>query len=74
MCPNENDKLEQTNTYWECRYIDLTGDTFLGRCLWFREHGLEVKEIPPNKVDEVVSIFKKNKLSKKGVFNDCYQE
>ena len=54
-----NDKTKKSISCWECRYIDLTGDTFLGRCLWFREHGLEVKEIPPNKVDEGCQHFQK---------------
>lgn len=52
MHTNSNDKTIQSKSCWECRYIDLTGNTFLGRCLWFREHGLEVKGIPARKVDE----------------------
>jgi len=59
MHPNNDDNLEQTNTCWECHYIDLTGDTFLGRCLWFREHGLKVKEIPPKVVDKGCDHFQK---------------
>ena len=44
---------------WECRYQDLKGITFLGRCLRFKEHNMEVKEIPPHKVDEGCKHFAK---------------
>lgn len=44
---------------WECGYHDLTGNTFLGKCTWFKEHGMKIKEIPPQKVDEGCKFFKK---------------
>jgi|SaaInlLV_10m_DNA_2_1039722.scaffolds.fasta_scaffold39760_2 hypothetical protein len=43
---------------WECGYQDLTGNTFLGICLWFKEHRKEIKEIPPKIVDEGCKFFK----------------
>lgn len=43
---------------WECGYHDLTGNTFLGKCLWFKEHGKKIKEVPPETVDKGCKFFK----------------
>lgn len=45
-------KEKKKKSCWECKYNDLNNNTFLGKCLWFKEHGLEIKEIPPEIVDK----------------------
>lgn len=43
---------------WLCRYQDLDGETFLGRCTWFPRHGKgPPKEIPPEVVDKGCKFF-----------------
>jgi hypothetical protein len=44
---------------WDCWYHDLIGNTFLGKCLWFKEHGKKIKEIPPKTIDVGCKFFKK---------------
>jgi hypothetical protein len=37
---------------WNCKYQENnSGDTFLGRCGWFRLKGQDSKDIPPERVD-----------------------
>jgi hypothetical protein len=45
-------KEKKETSCWECKYNDLKNDSFLGKCLWFEEHGREIKEIPPEIVDK----------------------
>lgn len=43
---------------WNCKYNDLSGITFFGRCTWFQKHGKgKNKEIPREKVDEGCKFF-----------------
>jgi hypothetical protein len=43
---------------WVCRYQDLEGETFLGRCTWFPHHGKgPAKDIPPEVVDKGCKFF-----------------
>jgi hypothetical protein len=43
---------------WVCRYQDLEGETFLGRCTWFPRHDKgPAKDIPPNVVDVGCKFF-----------------
>jgi hypothetical protein len=37
---------------WNCKFNDLSGNTFLGICTWFAKHEKgQNKEIPPEVVD-----------------------
>ena len=35
---NANNAVRQPNC-WDCKYNDLTGVYFFGRCTWFEKHG-----------------------------------
>jgi len=44
--------VESGITCWDCKYQQIAGDTFLGKCTWFSEHKREKnKDIPPEVVD-----------------------
>jgi len=46
---------------WNCKYIDLSGVYFPGRCTWFKEvKELEPKEIPGDMVDVGCKFFSPN--------------
>ncbi len=53
----EKENKNNKHGCWDCKYHDLTGNTFLGKCLWFKEHGMEIKEIPPENVDKGCKFF-----------------
>ena len=61
MNTDNRDNVHALANCWDCRYVDLVGSPFLGRCLWFKEYGMEVKEIPPNVVDIGCKHFQKKK-------------
>ena len=43
---------------WDCKYMDLSGAHFPGRCMWFKEVKKEQpKEIPGSKVDSGCKFF-----------------
>jgi len=52
-------KKKNEKSCWDCKYHDIEGTTFLGKCLWFEEHGMAIKEIPPDRVDEGCKLFEK---------------
>lgn len=49
---------------WDCRFIDLEGTTFLGRCTWFvaNKKG-PAKDIPPSVVDKGCKFFSRRRNS-----------
>lgn len=43
---------------WDCRFVDLSGIYFPGRCNWFKEvKKEEPKELPPERVDRGCQFF-----------------
>ena len=49
--PELLDNEEQGRSCWTCKYQSIGGNTFLGICTWFSQHGKQDKEIPPSQVD-----------------------
>ena len=58
MAKNHGNRSSKRNC-WDCKFIDMSGIYFPGRCNWFKEVKNEApKEIPGNMVDKGCGFFK----------------
>jgi len=54
----ESERGKIKGSCWDCKFMDLSGSFFPGRCNWFKEiKKEEPKEIPGNKVDTGCKFF-----------------
>ena len=58
MTADISDKIVQEINCWDCKYNDLAGTSFFGKCTWFEKHNKgNSKEIPSDRVDRGCKFF-----------------
>jgi len=55
---NIGEEKGENKSCWNCKYQSIGGNTFLGICTWFSQHGKQQdKEILPSRVDVGCKFF-----------------
>jgi hypothetical protein len=58
MKADDTDNNVNKRNCWDCKYNDLTGISFFGRCTWFEKHNKgKSKVIPKEMVDKGYKFF-----------------
>jgi len=62
MKADDTDNNVHRTNCWDCKYNDLAGASFFGKCTWFEKHGKgKGKEIPRDRVDKGCKFFEPKK-------------